>query len=324
MMRQYLRIKADYPDTLLFYRMGDFYEMFYEDARIGAERLGITLTARGQSAGEPIPMAGVPYHSADQYIAKLIARNHSVAICEQVGDPNTSKGPVERAVKRVITPGTVLEDDLLEDRQDNFIVAVYHSQARQQADRYALALLDLSSGRFYGQELENEEALLAELARLQPTEIVYSDEQASLEALLDRAQKQACRHSLPAWYFESARAEEALLSHFDVQSLAAFECEAFPLASLTAGAIIQYAAELKLEQLGHVHHLAFLRNEALLHLDQVSRLNLEIERSINGGTEHTLLAHLDRCSTAMAGFDQPATIQRRVDLFAPALIGSTR
>lgn len=299
MMRQYLRIKAEYPDTLLFYRMGDFYEMFYEDARIGAERLGITLTARGQSAGEPIPMAGVPYHSADQYIAKLIARNHSVAICEQVGDPSTSKGPVERSVKRVITPGTVLEDDLLEDRQDNFIVAVQHRPDHRQAGRYALALLDLSSGQFYGQEIEDEQGLLAELARLQPAEIVYSDDQPGLETLLDREHKRACRHALPAWYFEAARAEEALCTHFDVQSLAAFECEAFPLATRAAGAIIQYAAELKLEQLGHVHHLAFQRNEALLHLDQVSRLNLEIERSINGGTEHTLLAHLDRCSTAM-------------------------
>ncbi len=299
MMQQFLRIKADYPDTLLFYRMGDFYEMFFEDARIGAERLGITLTARGKSGGEPIPMAGIPYHSADQYIAKLIAQNLSVAICEQIGDPATSKGPVERAVKRVITPGTVLDDGLLEERRDNFIASVLQGSAREEEGRYALALLDLSSGQFIGREVEGETALLAELARLQPAEIIYSDEQMYLEGLIDQAVQRTCQHSLPAWYFEPSRAEESLRQHFEVQSLAAFECEAFPLASCAAGAMMQYAAELKLEQLGHVHHLQFEHGAEQLHLDQVSRLNLEIERSINGSTHHTLIAHLDRCITAM-------------------------
>ena len=298
MMQQYLRIKADYPDTLLFYRMGDFYEMFYEDAKIGAERLGITLTARGKSGGEPIPMAGVPYHSADQYIAKLINNHHSVAICEQIGDPNTSKGPVERAVKRVITPGTVLEDNLLEDREDNFIAAVLQG-APQPEDRFALALLDLSSGRFIGQEIAGQEALLAEIARLRPAEIVYSDDQDVLETLFGNSVQQACLHGLPGWYFEPGRAEEALSTHFEVQSLAAFECDIFPLATRAAGAMLQYAAELKLEQLGHVHHLHFQRTDEYLHLDQISRLNLEIERSINGSTEHTLIAQLDRCATPM-------------------------
>jgi len=299
MMQQYLRIKADHPDTLLFYRMGDFYEMFFEDAKIGAERLGITLTARGKSGGEPIPMAGIPYHSADQYIAKLIAQNHSVAICEQIGDPATSKGPVERAVQRVITPGTVLDDGLLEDRQDNFLAAVIQSTERNSPERYALALLDLSSGQFFAREVEGQTALLAELARLQPAEIVFSDEQMQLESAFDQALQRTCLHSLPAWYFELSRAEEALRQHFDVQSLAAFECEAFPLATCAAGAMMQYAVELKLEQLGHVHHLQFQHADEQLHLDQVSRLNLEIERSINGSTHHTLIAHLDRCTTAM-------------------------
>ena len=304
MMRQYLRIKADHPDTLLFYRMGDFYEMFFEDAKIGAQRLGITLTARGKSGGEPIPMAGIPYHSADQYIAKLIAQNHSVAICEQIGDPATSKGPVERAVKRVITPGTVLEDKLLEDREDNFIAAVFQGQGKLAAGKpgvepYALAILDLSSGQFYAQELRGREALLAEIARLQPAEIVFSDEQMFMETALDSVLQRTCLHSLPSWYFEPARAEEALCLHFDVQNLAAFECQSFPLATCTAGAIMQYAAELKLEQLGHVHDLHFQRSDEFLHLDQISRLNLEIERSINGSTAHTLIAHLDRCVTSM-------------------------
>jgi DNA mismatch repair protein MutS len=304
MMRQYLRIKADYPDTLLFYRMGDFYEMFYDDAKMGAQRLGITLTARGKSGGEPIPMAGIPYHSADQYIAKLIAQGHSVAICEQIGDPGTSKGPVERAVQRVITPGTVLEDGLLEDREDNYIAAVLQGAKPGKVDKpgeapFALAILDLSSGQFYAQELDGQAALFAEIARLQPAEIVYSDGQMYLENALDSVLQRTCLHSLPSWYFEFSRAEEALCQHFGVQNLSAFECDTFPLASCAAGAIMQYAAELKLEQLGHVHHLYFQRSEEWLHLDQVSRLNLEIERSINGSTTHTLIAHLDRCTTPM-------------------------
>lgn len=302
MMRQYLRIKADYPNTLLFYRMGDFYEMFYDDAKIGSQRLGITLTARGKASGNPIPMAGIPYHSADQYIAKLIAGNHSVAICEQIGDPATSKGPVERAVKRVITPGTVLEDNLLEDREDNFIAAVFAGKptaSRLDPQAYSLAILDLSTGQFYGQELASKEALLAEISRLQPAEILFSDQQNTIQVELESALRKACFHGLPAWYFEPKRAQEALCQHFDVQNLAAFECEAFPLATCAAGAIMQYAAELKLEQLGHIHHLFFQQGSEYLQLDQISRLNLEIERSINGSTQHTLIAHLDRCTTAM-------------------------
>ncbi len=302
MMRQYLRIKADYPDTLLFYRMGDFYEMFFDDARIGAERLGITLTARGKSGGESIPMAGIPYHSADQYIAKLIANQHSVAICEQIGDPATSKGPVERAVKRVITPGTVLEDNLLEDREDNFIAAVLRQATKSNhgdGSNFALAILDLSSGQFYAQQLEDKPALLAELARLRPAEIIFPEEWVELQSLIESANLRTCVHGLPGWYFELARAEDALCQHFKVNNLAAFECKTFPLATRAAGAMMQYAAELKLEQLGHIHHLEFQRGNQTLHLDQVSRLNLEIEQSINGSTQHTLVAHLDRCMTPM-------------------------
>jgi len=169
----------------------------------------------------------------------------------------------------------------------------------QDKQDYALAILDLSSGQFYGQELQGREALLGEIARLQPAEIIFSDQQMVLETMLDSVLQRTCLHSLPSWYFESARAGEALCQHFDVQSLAAFECEAFALATCTAGAIMQYAAELKLEQLGHVHHLQFQRSDEHLHLDQISRLNLEIERSINGSTQHTLIACLDHCVTAM-------------------------
>lgn len=296
MMRQYLTIKAQNPDTLLFYRMGDFYEMFYEDAKSGAALLGISLTARGQSNGEPIPMAGIPYHSVEQYIAKLVKANQSVAICEQIGDPATSKGPVERAVQRVITPGTVLDDGLLSDREDNLIVAIWQNKEQQ----YALGALEISTGRLSSQELGDFTALSNELARLCPSEILLADQQLALEALIQpNLAKRSLIHTIPNWYYEFKRAEEALCQLFSTQSLDAFECKDFPFGTQAAGALIQYINELRLTHLGHIQHIDFLRQDAQLIIDRVSRRNLELERSISGGHEHTLIAQIDRCSTAM-------------------------
>src|SRR5690606_28493550 len=170
-MQQYLRLKAQHPDVLLFYRMGDFYELFFEDAKRAARLLGITLTARGQSAGQPIPMAGVPYHSAENYIAKLVRSGESVAICEQIGDPAKSKGPVERQVVRVVTPGTVTDDAFLEERRDALLAALYREN-----DRFGLAWLELSSGRFCVLEAEGEEALSGELERLRPAEVLTPEQ----------------------------------------------------------------------------------------------------------------------------------------------------
>ena len=167
MMQQYLRIKADYPEILLFYRMGDFYELFYEDAKKAAQLLGITLTARGQSAGNPIPMAGVPFHSADTYIGKLIRQGLSVAICEQMSEPKSGGGPVEREVVRILTPGTVSDAAFLNDHQDTILLAIHAEQ-----NRYGIALLDISGGRFILLEVEDEEELHSELARLHPAEIL--------------------------------------------------------------------------------------------------------------------------------------------------------
>ncbi len=288
MMQQFLRIKADYPDTLLFYRMGDFYELFFDDAVKASKLLDITLTARGKSDGEPIPMAGVPHHSAEQYIAKLIKQNRSVAICEQIGDPTTSKGPVERAVKRVITPGTVLEETLLSDREENLILAIDLSQAPV----IAIATLELTSGRFNAQELPDETALKSEIIRLRPAEILLADEQTELEASLSKSH---CVQTIPSWYFEPTRATDALCQLFATQTLAAFESDRFPIATQAAGALIQYVQDLKLEGLSHIHHLHFEHADELLVIDEISRLNLEIERSINGETAHTLIAHLDHC-----------------------------
>ncbi|HLW74559.1 MAG TPA: DNA mismatch repair protein MutS, partial [Gammaproteobacteria bacterium] len=165
-MRQYLRVKAEHPDVLVFYRMGDFYELFYDDARKAARLMDITLTQRGQSGGSAIPMAGVPYHQLDNYLAKLVKLGESVAICEQIGDPATAKGPVERKVVRVVTPGTVTDEALLEERRDNLLAAVHSGK-----ENYGLAALDLGSGRFTVLELPSEEALLSELERLRPAEL---------------------------------------------------------------------------------------------------------------------------------------------------------
>src|SRR3990167_4694267 len=171
MMQQYLRIKADYPHMLVFYRMGDFYELFYQDAEEASRLLDITLTARGQSAGKPIPMAGAPFHSAENYIARLIRKGLSIPVCEQIGDPKAGSGPVDRQVVRVLTPGTVSDAAFLDERQDTLLMAVSAKK-----NIYGLAALDISGGRFILQEVNGEEALLAELARLKPAEILISDD----------------------------------------------------------------------------------------------------------------------------------------------------
>ena len=170
MMQQYLGIKSEHPDILLFYRMGDFYELFFDDARRAARLLDITLTARGKSAGQAIPMAGVPVHAIDQYLGRLVRQGESVAICEQVGDPATSKGPVERKVVRIVTPGTLTEEALLNERWDNLLVAI-HPQGKD----WGIAALDLAGGRFVVQQCQDSEALIGEIARLDPAELVTGE-----------------------------------------------------------------------------------------------------------------------------------------------------
>src|SRR6185436_5701931 len=205
MMQQYLRIKSQHPDILLFYRMGDFYELFFDDARRAASLLDITLTARGQSAGQPIPMAGVPFHSVEGYLAKLVRKGESVAICEQMGDPAKSKGPVERQVVRIITPGTLTDDALLEQRRDTLLAAVFRRPAKE-GNSFGLAWLDLSSGRFTVLEADGEPALAAELERLKPAELLVPEDQArEIGALVDGEARQR-----PPWHFEFASASRLL------------------------------------------------------------------------------------------------------------------
>ncbi len=212
MMQQYLRIKAEYPDLLLFYRMGDFYELFFEDAKKAAKLLDITLTARGQSAGTPIPMAGVPYHSVENYLSRLIKLGESIVICEQVGDPNNSKGPVERKVTRIITPGTVSDEMLLEDRKENLLVAVHSNQ-----DQYGVAYLDVAGGHFAIFILDGLEALLSEVERLNPQELLLMDN----GPLRDRLTFNRLRVR-PEWDFDLTISKQLLCEQFNTQDLTGF------------------------------------------------------------------------------------------------------
>lgn len=289
MIRQYLGIKADYPDMLVFYRMGDFYELFFEDARRAAELLDITLTQRGESGGQAIPMAGVPYHAADQYLARLIRRGESVAICEQLEPPGKNKGPVRREVVRVVTPGTVTDEALLDAREANRLVAV----AADRAGGFGLAALEMGRGDFSVMRLADDEALTAELARLEPAEVLVPED----------ADNAASRHPLARarspWLFDAVSARRRLLDHFRVANLRGFGCDDAEAAVAAAGALLEYLQATQRSALPHITGLRTdIRDDALL-LDAATRRNLEIERSVSGRDEHTLVGVLDRCATAM-------------------------
>lgn len=291
MMQQYLRIKADHPQTLLFYRMGDFYELFYDDARKAARMLDITLTQRGKSGGNAIDMCGVPYHAVDQYLAKLVKQGESVALCEQIGDPATSKGPVERAVVRILTPGTITDEALLDERRDNLLCAIFpHNNG------YGLANVEISCGRFTVQQLEaDEDALISELQRLQPAETIAPE-----DFKLD-SYNEIRFTGLAPWHFEWSSAHELLLRQFGVKDLSGFGCEDMPLAVSAAGALLHYLQETQKAALPHLQGIRVERREDGVILDAASRRNLEIETNLTGGHEHTLVSVLDHTRTAMGG-----------------------
>jgi len=290
MMQQYLRIKAEHPDVLLFYRMGDFYELFFDDARKAAKLLDITLTQRGKSAGEPIAMAGIPYHAVDPYLARLVRLGESVAICEQVGDPATSKGPVAREVKRIVTPGTVTEDALLDERRDNLLCSVFGDNKA-----WGLASLDISSGRFALQGLSSDEALLSELERLRPAELLLAEDHhlpgPKLNGLLHR----------PIWHFDLDTSTSLLTRQFKVRDLGGFGCTDLPLAISAAGALLQYVQDTQKTALPHLSGLQVERHDDSIILDAASRRNLELEWNLSGSGENTLVSVLDSTVTAMGG-----------------------
>ena len=289
LMQQYLRIKADYPDILLFFRMGDFYELFYDDAKRSAELLDITLTARGQSAGQPIPMAGVPVHAVDSYLARLLKRGESVAICEQVGDPDAAKGPVERKVVRIVTPGTLTEESLLEDRADRLLAA-----ACSAGDGIALAWMDVAGGHLLCTFLEDAEALAAELQRLRPAELLVPE-----QAAPDLPGTSASLRTLPAWDFDPEAGLRRLCEQFSVRDLEGFGMADDDPAVGTAGALLRYAGEMLAGGLPHITGIRSVRPDAHLLLDAATRAHLEIDRHPDGRSEHTLVGLMDRAGTPM-------------------------
>ncbi|MGO9995853.1 MAG: DNA mismatch repair protein MutS [Steroidobacteraceae bacterium] len=293
MMQQYLRIKAQHPDVLLFYRMGDFYEMFYEDARRAAQLLDIALTQRGASAGAPIPMAGVPAVTLDAYLVKLVRKGQSVAICEQRGEAGKTKGPMEREVVRIVTPGTVTDEALLDERRDTLLASVCGA-----GGRFGLAWLDLSAGRFNVMEVGGLATLDAELERLRPAEILAPDgsQPALIEAAADHDRPWRWR---APWHFDTESAVRALTEQFRTQDLAGFGCADKPLAIAAAGALLAYVRETQKAALPHLLSITTEERDAALIMDPATRRNLELDESLSGRPELTLAGVFDRTATAM-------------------------
>ena len=296
MMRQYLDIKAEYPDILLFYRMGDFYELFFDDAHKAADWLGITLTHRGKSNGDPIPMAGVPYHAVDNYLARLVKQGKSVAICEQIGDPATSKGPVERKVVRVITPGTLSEEALLESDKENLLAAVYKTNKKSEKEPYGLSWIDLAGGQFYCNQFETEAALLSEISRLKPAEILaetlYFENLKSLGLTVKLVED---------WQFDYSQNYQTLLRHFGVKNLDGYGCESLTAAICAAGAALNYAKLTQQSLLSHLDQLQPFDNQRILFINSHSRKHLEITENLYGEQEKSLFNVINRTKTAMGG-----------------------
>jgi len=303
MMQQFLRIKAEHPNELLFYRMGDFYELFFDDARRAAELLDITLTARGTSGGQPIPMCGVPYHAVDNYLAKLVRHGVSIAVCEQIGNPAESKGPVERKVVRIVTPGTLTEESLLDASRDNFIAAVHRL-----GTCFGLACLELASGRFEIIELPDNDALVSEVQRINPAELILCDDQ-TYPRLVE--QRVGVRRRA-AWEFDLAAATTCLTRQFGTRDLAGFGCEDLPAAVSAAGCLLAYVQETQRTALPHIQGLTTLRRDDAVIIDGASRRNLELDTNLSGGRDNTLFQVLDRTSTAMGSRQLNRWIQRPI------------
>ncbi|MFP3029178.1 MAG: DNA mismatch repair protein MutS [Arsenophonus sp.] len=290
MMQQYLRLKAQHADILLFYQIGDFYELFFNDAKKAAQLLDISLTKRGQLAGQPIPMAGIPHHAADSYLAKLVQLGESVAICEQIGDPTTSKGPIERKVVRIVTPGTVTDEALLQERQDNLLAAIC-----QEDNCYGYATLDITSGRFIISEMSDINTISAELQRTQPVELLYPEN--FIDVALFENNKGLRRR--PLWEFELNTAKQQLNMQFGTKELIGFGVENATLALRAAGCLLQYIKNTQRTALPHIHSITMEQQKDSIILDATTRRNLELTQNLSGGSENTVAAILDQCVTPM-------------------------
>ena len=292
-MQQYLGFKAGYPDILLFFRMGDFYELFFEDARKAARLLDITLTSRGKSGNQVIPMAGVPYHAVDSYLAKLIRQGESVAICEQIGDPALAKGPVERKVTRVVTPGTVTDESLLEEKTDNLLACIHVL-----GDEHGIAVLNLADGRFTLSQTQDRNSLLDELARLQPAELLTCEGSG-----LEQDPGISCKNVAPRdpWQFDPSRAGDAIKRQYQVRELEGLGLTGLTAATAAAGALLQYVNETQSTALLHLQPIKVEHRSDSLILDAVTRRNLELEEDLRGRKANSLLAVLDTTATTMGG-----------------------
>jgi DNA mismatch repair protein MutS len=291
-MRQYLGAKREHPDVLLFFRMGDFYELFYDDARKAARLLDITLTQRGASAGAPIPMAGVPYHAAEGYLARLLKLGESVAICEQIGDPALAKGLVERKVVRIVTPGTVTDESLLEERRDQLLLSIHAAR-----EGFGLAWLDLAAGRFLLAEVDDADALTAEIARLSPVETLIAD---GIEFPASVQSLPGLKRRAP-WHFDTDSGERGLTSFFGTRDLSGFGCADARRAIAAAGALLAYVQETQKTALPHLTGLALERPDEAIALDVSTRRHLELDTHPDGRREHTLLGVIDSTVTPMGG-----------------------
>lgn len=292
LMRQFFACKAEHPDVLLFFRMGDFYELFYDDARKAAKLLDITLTQRGSSAGQPIPMAGVPHHASEGYLARLVALGESVAICEQIGDPAASKGIVERKVVRIVTPGTVTDEALLDQRRDTLLMAIARGRTG-----YGLAWADLAAGRFLCNEVASEELLEAEIARLEPAEVLYPDEDALPGCVATRT---GVRRRAP-WLFDVDSGRRQLLRFFALHDLSGFGIDDRPLAIAAAAALLGYVEETQKQRLPHLTSIALESGDGAIAMNAATRRHLELDTRVDGDSRHTLLGVLDSTVTPMGG-----------------------
>lgn len=292
LMKQFFAAKAEHPDVLLFFRMGDFYELFYDDARKAARLLDITLTQRGSSAGQPIPMAGVPHHAYETYLARLVALGESVAICEQIGDPAQSKGLVERKVVRIVTPGTVTDEALLNDRRDTLLLAVARGR-----NGYGLAWADLAAGRFLVNEVASEDALEAELARLEPAEVLVADED-NWPAFVHA--RSGVRRRAP-WLFDADSGRRQLLRFFGLHDLSGFGIDDRPQAIAAAAALLGYVEETQKQRLPHLTSIAVESGDGAIAMNAATRRHLELDTRVDGDTRTTLLGVLDSTITPMGG-----------------------
>ncbi|WP_045767747.1 DNA mismatch repair protein MutS [Xanthomonas albilineans] len=292
LMKQFFAAKADYPDLLLFFRMGDFYELFYDDARKAARLLDITLTQRGSSGGAPIPMAGVPVHAYEGYLARLVALGESVAICEQIGDPALAKGLVERKVVRIVTPGTVTDEALLDERRDTLLMAIARTK-----HGYGLAWADLAGGRFLVNEVDSEDALEAELARLEPAELLVPDEDQWPTFLRER---RGVRRR-PPWLFDADSGRRQLLAFFQLHDLTGFGIDDRPRAIAAAGALLGYVEETQKQRLPHLTSIALETAGEAIAMNAATRRHLELDTRVDGDTRNTLLGVLDSTITPMGG-----------------------